>query len=154
MKEVILKTGMQGSFSQIINNVGKLILREFLNPYTKTQSSKNSPLATSLTFKYVCIWAWVRMCVCEYLCAHVYICECIYEHAQAYVCMHMYACICMLVYICIWVCMSMCLNLCMSVYVSVHKHVCICMNMFVHVCMQVHANVLICCSQPYLFFMF
>ena len=56
MKEVILKTGVQGSFSQIINNVGKLILKEFLNPYTKTQSSKNSPLATtSLTFKYVCI---------------------------------------------------------------------------------------------------
>lgn len=93
MKEVILKTGMQGSFSQIINNVGKLILKEFLNPYTKTQSSKNSPLATtSLTFKYVCIWAWVRMCVCEYLCAHVNICECIYEHAQAYVCAHVFVC--------------------------------------------------------------
>lgn len=32
MKEVILKTGMQGSLSQMINNVGRLILKEFLNP--------------------------------------------------------------------------------------------------------------------------
>lgn len=35
MKEVIPKIGMQGSVSRILNNVGKLILKEFLNIYIK-----------------------------------------------------------------------------------------------------------------------
>lgn len=40
MKEVILKIGMQGRVSEIINNVGKLILKEFLNPNTKKKQTK------------------------------------------------------------------------------------------------------------------
>lgn len=43
MKEVILKIRMQGSFSQIINNVGKLILKEFLNPNIKKKKKKSHP---------------------------------------------------------------------------------------------------------------
>lgn len=41
MKEVILKIGMQGRVSEIINNVGKLILKEFLKPNTKKKQQKN-----------------------------------------------------------------------------------------------------------------
>lgn len=41
MKEVILKIGMQGS-SQIINNVGKLILKDFLNPKTKKSHPRSA----------------------------------------------------------------------------------------------------------------
>lgn len=84
MKEVILKIRMQGSFSQIINNVGKLILKEFLNPNIK-KKKKKKPSKNSLWPKLV---LFSNMCVCEhvcmYLCAHVSICECVG------VCVHMH----------------------------------------------------------------
>lgn len=76
MKEVILKIGMQGSFSQIINNVGKLILKEFLNPIPKKKKKviQEYPLAeTSFILKYVCLWACMYVSVCTCLFA----CECV-----------------------------------------------------------------------------
>lgn len=40
MKEVILNIGMQGRVSEIINNVEKLILKEFLNPNIKNKQKE------------------------------------------------------------------------------------------------------------------
>ena len=118
MKEVIQKIGMQGSVSQILNNVGELILKEFLNLYIKTQSSKNSLLGkTSFSdmfvyeHEYVCVW--VSMCTCVYLW--------VYTWARTG------TCICRLVCICIYVLVH--------VFESMFEYVrvlCICMNMFVH----------------------
>lgn len=75
MKEVILKIGMQGSFSQIINNVGKLILKEFLNPTPKKKVIQEYPLAeTSFILKYVCFWACMYVS-CVHMC--LFACECV-----------------------------------------------------------------------------
>lgn len=92
MKEVILKIGMQGSVSEIINNVGKLTLKEFLNPNTKKNNPpkqnktktvmQKQPLAQSRPiFKYMCVLAFVHMMSVSVECVCMSVCTCMFLFA-------------------------------------------------------------------------
>lgn len=90
MKEVIQKIGMQGSVSQIVNNVGELILKEFLNLYIKTQSSKNSLSGkTSFSDMFVCEHEYV--CVYMSISVHMCVFVSVYLSTHRHACMHTYA---------------------------------------------------------------
>lgn len=89
MKEVIQKIVMQGSVSQILNNVGELILKEFLNLYIKTQSSKNSLSGkTSFSDMFVCEHEYV--CVYVSISVHMCVFVSVYLSTHRHVCMHTY----------------------------------------------------------------
>lgn len=68
------------------------------------------------------------VCVCAYVCVHVYVCVCSSTHV--------YACVCLWAPTCVYVCVSVCICMCVHahVYMCVCMHVRICMRLWVHAC--------------------
>lgn len=91
MKEVILEIGMQGRVSEITNNVGKLILKEFLKHNTKKKQQK-SYLKTGL-LSNTCVYDYVDICIYVHMCIFVGFvcmsaCTCMFLFAGEYVYVH------------------------------------------------------------------
>ena len=75
---------------------------------------------------YVCVHVYICVCVCVYAC----VCMCIYKcvYACVYVCVHVYIC----VYVCMYACVYVCVCVCMHVYMCVCLYVCVCVHVYKH----------------------
>ena len=48
---------------------------------------------------YVCMYAYVYICICMYVYTYVCMCICVYICMYVYICIHIYVCMCICVYI-------------------------------------------------------
>ena len=73
----------------------------------------------------------MHVCMCAYVCMHVYM----------DVCMHVYVCVCMCMcvymYTCVYACMCVCMYVCAYVYVCVHACMRVCMRAYVYIYMYI-----------------
>ena len=113
---------------------------------------------------YVCMYAWMYVCLCMsmyvYVCLrmsmYVYVCLCMPIYVYVHLCMSLYLCMSMYVYVCLCMSMYVYVRLCMSLYlcmsmyvyvclrVSMYVYVCLCMSMYVYVCLCMSMYVYVC----------
>ena len=107
------------------SNFGKRSWRAY-NFQAKSEKVLNIK-ETSAEGVFICLFAFVRLCVCVCVCVCMRMCVCVCVRVCMCVCMCVYACVCACVYAC--VCVYMCVYnvyVCMCVCVYAYECVCVC----------------------------